>query len=186
MRAAINLIAGLFLLGGVLFGSYMGALHLTGNFHEVVPGRFYRSGQLTPATLGRFIDQYDIRTVINLRGPAPKRAWYQDEVATTREHGAEHIDFRMSAGRKLTPDQSFQLIALMRNAKGPILVHCHGGSDRSGLASLLYLHQVAGVEERMAEWQLSPLYGHINLPFLYAYAMDDSWEDFEKAIRLES
>ncbi|RWX75884.1 protein tyrosine phosphatase [Neorhizobium lilium] len=186
MRGAVNLFAGLFLLGGVMLGSYLGALHLSGNFHEVVAGRFYRSGQLSPATLARYIERYDIKTVINLRGPAPGRVWYEEELTATRNHGAEHIDFQMSAGRKLTVEQSFQLVALMRNASGPILVHCQGGSDRSGLASVLYLQQIAGADEKTAEWQLSPLYGHINLPFLYAYAMDDSWEAFEKAIRLRS
>lgn len=186
MRSTVNLFAGIVLLAGCLFGSYLGALHVSGNFHEVVRGQFYRSGQLSPAALGRYIDRYGIRTVINLRGSASERSWYQQEVATTLAHQAEHVDFRMSAGRKLSFQESLQLVALMREAKGPILVHCRGGSDRSGLASLLYLQQIAGVDEETAEWQLSPLFGHINLPFLYAYAMDESWEDFEKAIGLDS
>ena len=186
MRATINLFAGLFLLAGCLFGSYLGALHLSGNFHEVIRGQFYRSGQLSAELLGRYIDRYEIRTVINLRGSAQRRSWYEQEVATTRAHGAEHVDFRMSAGRKLSFQESLRLVAFMRDAKGPILVHCRGGSDRSGLASLLYLQQIAGIDEETAEWQLSPLFGHINLPFLYAYAMDESWEDFEKAIGLAS
>jgi protein tyrosine/serine phosphatase len=181
MRAAINLFAGLFLLGGCLFGSYLGALHLSGNFHEVIAGRFYRSGQLSPAALGRYIEHYGIRTVINLRGEAPGRAWYDQEVAATRDHGAEHLDFHMSAGRKLTLDETRRLIALMRDATGPILVHCQGGSDRSGLASLLYLNEIAGADAATARWQLSPVYGHIGLPFLYAYAMDDSWDEFVSA-----
>lgn len=186
MRRAINLFAGIVLLSGCLVGSYLGALHMTGNFHEVLPGRFYRSGQLSPDALSRYIDRYGIKTVINLRGAAPGRAWYDGEIAATRDHGADHLDFHISAGRRLTLDESLRLVALMRDAKAPVLVHCQGGSDRSGLASLLYLHEVAGVADGSAAWQLSPLYGHIGLPFLYAYAMDDSWVDFENAKRRPS
>ena len=96
------------------------------------------------------------------------------------------VDFHMSARRMLTVEQSRQLIALMRNAPGPILIHCSAGADRTGLASVMYMQQIAGVDEETAEWQLSPLYGHLNLPFLSVYAMDDTWESFEKAIGLDS
>lgn len=180
-RAVLGLAAVLF-MGGL----YILALHLTGNFHEVIAGRFYRSAQLPPEKLAAYIDRYGIKTVINLRGAAPGQGWYDGEVAATRAHGAVHADFRMSAGRRLTAEESFALLTLMKNAEGPILIHCQGGADRSGLASVMYLQQIAGVDEETAEWQLSPLYGHINLPFLYAYAMDDTWEAFEKLIGLPS
>ncbi len=44
----------------------------------------------------------------------------------------------------------------------------------------MYLQQVAGVNEAQAEWQLSPLFGHLNLPFIGAYAMDDTLGSFRK------
>src|SRR5262249_45918260 len=45
--------------GRVLFG---------GNLHAVVPGRVYRSGQMSSDKLAQVVRAYDIRTVINLRG----------------------------------------------------------------------------------------------------------------------
>lgn len=172
----------LLLMGGI----YLGILQVTGNFHEVVKGQFYRSAQLSPQKLTGYIERYGIRTVINLRGASPGKDWYDGEVAATRASGVTHLDFRMSAGKPLTQEESLALVKLMREAEGPILVHCMGGADRTGLASVMYLQQVAGVDEETAEWQLSPLYGHINLPFLRAYAMDDTWETFEKLIGLSS
>ncbi|TPP11195.1 tyrosine-protein phosphatase [Rhizobium glycinendophyticum] len=169
-----------------LFGAYVGILILSGNFHEVVPGRFYRSAQLSGVRLGEEIDRYGIKTVINLRGEGVGKGWYDDEVAATAAHGATHIDFGMSARKDLTPEKTQQLLALLKSAEQPILVHCMSGADRTGLASVIFLQQVAGVDEEEAEWQLSPLYGHINLPFLAAYAMDDTWEKLEKVIGLDS
>lgn len=167
-------------------GAWIGYLYVSGNFHEVVPGKFYRSAQLSPEALGRYIDRYGIKTVINLRGENLSSDWYNREVEAVRAHNATFVNFRMSAKRALDSQQSEALIATMRDAETPILVHCQGGADRSGLASVMYLQQIAGVDEEAAEWQLSPLYGHINLPFMKSYAMDDTWEAFEKYIGLPS
>ncbi len=169
-----------------LFGAYVGILILSGNFHEVLPGQFYRSAQLSGERLGKEIDRYGIKTVINLRGENVGKGWYDDEIRATAAHGATHVDFRMSARRDLTPEKTQQLLTLLKTAEQPILVHCMSGADRTGLASVIFLQQVAGIDEEEAEWQLSPLYGHINLPFLAAYAMDDTWEALEKVIGLDS
>jgi protein tyrosine/serine phosphatase len=169
-----------------LFGVYVGVLILSGNFHEVLPGKLYRSAQLSGERLGEEIDRYGIKTVINLRGENAGKGWYDDEVRATVAHGATHVDFGMSASKDLTPEKTQRLLALLKTAEQPILVHCMSGADRTGLASVIFLQQVAGVDEEEAEWQLSPLYGHINLPFLGAYAMDDSWEALEKVIGLDS
>jgi uncharacterized protein (TIGR01244 family) len=171
---------------GALFATYVGLLILSGNFHEVLPGQLYRSAQLSGARMGEEIDRYGIKTVINLRGENLGQAWYDDEVAATAAHGATHIDFGISARRDLTPEETQQLLTLLKTAEQPILVHCMSGADRTGLASAIFLQQVAGLDEDEAEWQLSPLYGHINLPFLATYAMDDSWERLEKVLGLES
>ncbi|WP_377296389.1 dual specificity protein phosphatase family protein [Rhizobium sp. SGZ-381] len=172
-------------LGSALFG-YLAVLQWTGNFHEVLPGRYYRSAQLSPDMLAAEIDRYHIKTIINLRGAKPGARWYEDELAVARAHGATHVDFAMSANKRLTPEESYALVAVLLQAQGPLLVHCKSGADRTGLASVMYLQQVAGVDEETAEWQLTPLYGHVNIPFTGVYAMDDTWEAFEKLIGLPS
>jgi protein tyrosine/serine phosphatase len=169
-----------------LFGAYVGILILSGNFHEVLPGQLYRSAQLSGERLGEEIDRYGIKTVINLRGKNVGKGWYDDEIRATAAHGATHVDFGISARRDLTPEKTQQLLTLLKTAEQPILVHCMSGADRTGLASVIFLQQVAGIDEEEAEWQLSPLFGHINLPFLAAYAMDDTWEALEKVIGLDS
>lgn len=164
----------------LLAGVYLGTLQLVGNFHEVVPGTLYRAAQITPEHLSDYKKQYGIRTVINLRGANPGSDWYDAELKASDALGISHLDFRMSASRVLSQQRAEELIALMRSAPKPLLIHCQGGADRSGLASALYLAAIAGAQEEAAERQLSLLFGHIGIPYLSAaYPMDESWEDFE-------
>jgi len=168
------------LLAIAMVAAYAGLLRATGNFHVVVPHELYRSAQPTPRELRGYIRDYGIKTVVNLRGPNPKRGWYREEVAVTEEMGATHIDFGMSARQILTPEKAEKLVAIMRDAKKPILVHCEGGADRSGLISAIYVSEIAHKGEWAAESQLSILYGHFGIPLLVAaYAMDESWERLE-------
>jgi protein tyrosine/serine phosphatase len=163
-----------------MIGAYAGILRATGNFHVVVPHQLYRSAQLTPRELRGYIRDYEIKTVINLRGPNPRSGWYRDELAVTQEMGVTHVDFGMSARHILGPARAEKLVAIMRAAQKPILVHCEGGADRSGLVSAIYVGEIAREGEQAAEDQLSLLYGHFAIPHLVAaYAMDESWEQLE-------
>jgi protein tyrosine/serine phosphatase len=170
----------------LVLSGYLLAIQLTGNFHEVVPGELYRSNQPTAGQLADYKQRYGIRTIVNLRG-GENSPWYHEEVAAASSLGVKHIDFRMSAGRQLTLDETHALIALLRNAPKPILIHCRSGADRTGLAAVIYLQQIAMVDEETAEEQLSLRFGHIAIPYLSsAYAMDENWENLEKTFGLSS
>ncbi len=186
-KACAKRAGGFLAVAAIAFGGYIAYLQLSGNFHEVIAGQFYRSGQPSAAQLDRYIKDHGIRTVINLRGENLDAPWYQQELAQSQSLGITHIDFGMSAGKALTMPQTEQLISLLRDAPKPILVHCQGGADRSGLVSVIYMQQVAHIDEDVAEEQLSPLYGHVALPFLSrSYAMDDSWETLEKLLGIST
>ncbi|MNL27860.1 hypothetical protein D3C87_1494800 [compost metagenome] len=86
----------------------------------------------------------------------------------------------MSARHELDMTKVNQLVAIMRDAPKPILIHCKSGADRTGLATALYLGRVAYLGEKAAESQLSVRYGHIGIPYLSeTYAMDQTWENVE-------
>ena len=57
----------------------------TGNFGTVVPGRVYRSAQLSGEALSARIREHGVRTVLNLRGPNPDETWYRRERQATLE-----------------------------------------------------------------------------------------------------
>lgn len=160
--------------------AWLGGLQATGNFHAVIPGEYYRSAQVDGDDLREWSQRHGIRSVVNLRGAHPGAAWYDEETAAARDLGLAHYDFRMSAAGHVDAAKADQLLALLRDAPKPVLVHCQGGSDRTGLATSLYLTAIAGWGEEAAEWQLSLLYGHIGIPGLsHAWPMDESWETLE-------
>ncbi len=182
----VKAVGGLILLAGLTLGGYAGYLQLTGNFHTVVAGQFYRSAQPSPAQLERYIRDHGIKTVINLRGNAGYAKWWAEEVAVSERLGVKHVDFGMSASKILSTEKADQLVAIMRDAPKPILVHCLSGSDRTGLASVLYSAQVANIKEDVAERQLSFVFGHVGIPKLSAaYAMDETWSNLEKHYGLD-
>ena len=71
-------------------------------FNCIVPGRVYRSGQLSPQDLDRFTRALGIRTVINLRGFCPGLDWYREEgldVKIVRGQGSADTVKRIAAGQ---------------------------------------------------------------------------------------
>lgn len=160
-------------------GSVYAHSRWTGNFHPVIEGELYRSAQPSAAQLAEWIDRYGIRTVINLRGENAGRSWYDGEVAASASHAVEHVDFKLKASQVLGEDQATRLIAVMRDAKKPLLIHCEAGADRSGLAAALYLAAVAHRGEIEAEAQLSIRYGHIAVWPSGGRRMTESFEALE-------
>lgn len=167
----------------VVFVAHLAWLRLSSNFHPVVEGEVYRSAQMEGRDLARWKRQFGIATVLNLRGAKPGADWYEAERGTADRLGIRHIDYKMSASDMLSPERMHELIGIMRDAPKPLLIHCLGGADRTGLASALYLAAVAGRPEREAEAQLSVAYGHIGLPWVSsAWPMDQSWEAAEASL----
>lgn len=167
-------------IAAISVGAYLVSIQMTGNFATVVPGEVYRSNQPTATDIAAYAKRYNIRTIVNLRGRHETAAWYKDEAAEAKRLGLTLVDFPMEADRRLDAEAADQLVAILRDAPRPILIHCRSGADRTGLASAIYLARVAKINEETAERQLSVRYGHIGIPFLSpTYAMDESWEDIE-------
>ncbi|OJF96701.1 hypothetical protein AX760_00060 [Pararhizobium antarcticum] len=157
-------------------------IYASNNFAVVIPGELYRSAQPDATLLAEYRSRYHIQTVINLRGRQDE-GWYREERRASVALGLDQIDFRMASSRELSRADADRLIAVMRHAHKPLLIHCKAGADRTGLASALYLAALAGAGEAQAEAQLSIRYGHFSVPYLSsAYPMDDSFEQMEPAL----
>ena len=156
------------------YAAYCGLLIWSGNHHMVVEGQLYRSAQLNGQEFGEEIEAHHIRTVLNLRGANPRDGWYQDEVAATRTHGAAHYDVEISAQAPVAPEKIEQILAVLRDAPKPILVHCKSGADRTGFVAALYRYAVAGENAEAAARELSLRYGHFPYLTSKSGAMDES------------
>jgi len=130
------------------------------NFHEVLPGRVFRSGQLSPRALENAIEARGLRSIVNLRGAKPGEGWYDAEADVARRRGLSYEDLDLP---KRLPSRLIvlRLIHLVETLPEPVLVHCKAGSDRSGFASVL-VRLVKGREAfSAARFELGLLYGHV-------------------------
>ena len=146
------------------------------NFHVVLPGVLYRSGQMNGAALAQTIRENGIKTIVNLRGKAVGEDWYTAEINASAVGGVQHIDFPLSATQELNNEEMDKILAILDHAPKPVLIHCKSGSDRTGLIGALYLYSVEGQSAQSAGRQLAVQYGH--LPhFLWSgtVAMDKSY-----------
>lgn len=147
------------------------------NFHVVTEGKAFRSAQLGSEALAGYIKQYNIQSVVNLRDGHSDEAWYKEEVAVCNMLGVQHYDVRLSSTRMPKPESIHQLIAVFKSAPRPVLIHCQGGADRTGLASAIWKVVVDKESKTEGKKQLSLRFGH--LPFGKASAMDRFFKEWE-------
>jgi protein tyrosine phosphatase (PTP) superfamily phosphohydrolase (DUF442 family) len=116
-------------------GYYYFRFIVNANLLEVVPGKVYRSGQPSEADLGKWVDKYGVKTVINLRAKELK-------VIRKEKLAAEHLGIKLvpvylSGSRLVSSKELSNLIETLETSKTPILIHCESGVDRAGFASAL-------------------------------------------------
>jgi protein tyrosine/serine phosphatase len=133
-----------------------------GNFGVVAEGRVYRSAQPDEA-LPELIAERHIATILNLRGGSPDDPFYANEVKAARAGQVAFFDLPMSASKRPSRRELLVLLDLFDRCQYPLLIHCKSGSDRTGLASGLYLMARQGTPPREALRAFSLYYGHVPL-----------------------
>lgn len=164
------LITTLVLLLLLLTASYFLYMEEQGNFHAITHGEAYRSAQLDRDELEYYINRYNIRSIINLRGKHPDKPWYREEKEVSLIYGVRHYSISLSSSFEPNEVVVRDLIEIYNNAPRPVLIHCQAGADRSGLASAIWKVVIDKESKSEAEKQLSISYGH--LPIGKTQAMD--------------
>ena len=126
----------------------------TGNVREVEPGVFFRSGQLSAAAIEQMIQHRNIMTILNLRGAHPEDRWFAAESSVAEGYGVKYISIPLSPNKEPSVDEMNQIAAILQKTNGPVLVHCNGGANRTGLVSAIYELAVQGKTPAEASGQL--------------------------------
>jgi len=155
-------------------------LPVQGNFHPITPGEAYRSAKMDRSKLEYYIKKYNIKSIVNLIGADPYKTWYKEELQVSAELKVKHYDITLSATDEPTEEDARRLVEIFRTAPRPVLIHCRGGSDRSGLAAAMWKVIVDKEPKSEARKQLSFLYGH--LPLGKTTALDHFFEQWEPAL----
>jgi len=137
-----------------------GALRLAWtNRATVIPGRLYRSNQPSPARLAADARRWGLRSVLNLRGRTGNGADALEREAAARL-GLAFLDIPLRSRAAPSRALLLDLIAALRAAPPPLLVHCKSGADRAGFAAAVGL-LLAGAPPATAAAQLHWRHGHI-------------------------
>lgn len=126
----------LILLSAYLLYTYQ-FTHLK-NFKVVIPQVLYRSGQPSVNDIQAWHDQYQIKDILNLRGH--DRIKETPEIIKKAKELNIHLSYvRLSARQRPRKEKLNLIIDAIGNTNRPLLVHCMGGVDRSGLVSTIAL-----------------------------------------------
>jgi protein tyrosine phosphatase (PTP) superfamily phosphohydrolase (DUF442 family) len=133
------------------------------NYHVVLPGQLYRSGQLDTLSTLAVVRSDGIRTVINLRGCCEDADWYHEESRLLAELGVKQLDIMLSSYSLPSVQELQKLVRALDECEYPVLMHCRRGSDRTGLASAIGLLMRSDADIAAARRHLSWRYGHFGL-----------------------
>jgi protein tyrosine phosphatase (PTP) superfamily phosphohydrolase (DUF442 family) len=148
------------LVGPAFAGAWTLYVLGTNNFHVVVEGEAYRSGQMNSNELARCIQRHAIRSIVNLRGTQPDQPWYQEEVLAASTQNVVHRSIALSSRKAVTAEQMCELVSLFKELPKPVLIHCDGGADRAAVAAAIYAVEVARRPAALAEKEFSMWYGY--------------------------
>jgi protein tyrosine phosphatase (PTP) superfamily phosphohydrolase (DUF442 family) len=142
------------------FTSSITYLTAANNFHTVKENKLYRSAELSETELRKKINQYGIKSVIDLRmgGENIKKKKYS-ESSVVKEMGANYYWIPLAGMHTRQKNGIKRYIELIKEIEGPVLIHCVSGSHRSGLASAIWLMTNENEDPEIASKQLSSKYG---------------------------
>ncbi len=129
------LVAGM-LVGG-LFAQVIVSRYVYFNLYETIAPGMYRSGQMPPEHLGQIIQRLGIKMVVNLCDVPIDDPSYTAERQLVRANQVEFIHLPLLASLYPKPEQLNKLLDVVEKIESPFLVHCHGGTDRTGMFFVL-------------------------------------------------
>lgn len=160
-----------------------GLLRLVYLNHHRVGGGLWRSAQPAPHDLARFARR-GIKTVLCVRaGDMPGLDLEREACAAL---GLRLVELKIRGRAAPSREQIRDVIALLRSAEYPALVHCKSGADRTGLIAAIHrlVIEKRPLPEAVAE--LSLRFGHLRGSpagildaFFDAYAVDGAGAGFD-------
>lgn len=162
----------------VVFGAFRySVFRITKNFHEVDPGKFYRSAQLTPDEMAEVIEKYKIKTVISLRGAPEQAYWFHPQKEVLDRMNVQFFALWWTAEFFPPKEDLVNYLDILKKAEYPILIHCRTGADRTGEATAIY------AMEYMKESATESIKKHMNFKYWHVPAFKPAMTEFVRRYR---
>ena len=142
----------IFIFAGGLYGYYRNVWEHGKRLREVVPGKLYRSGQLTVDGFREAVERYGIKSVVNLQDEFPNpriRNSYFDKETTGEQEMCRQLGIRyfhvmpdLVSPEKPRPHRPGAVDDMLhiydQEDLYPMLVHCKAGLHRTGVLLAVY------------------------------------------------
>ncbi|MFM9995916.1 MAG: tyrosine-protein phosphatase [Phycisphaerales bacterium] len=109
------------------------------NFGVVDEGKVYRAGGLTPAAFRAVAAEHGIKTFVDLGAWPAGSAEDRRAQRTAEALGVKRFRLELVGDGTGNPNHYVNTLRIMTDpARQPVLVHCGAGSERTGIAVILY------------------------------------------------
>ena len=129
-----------------LVGKYVYDMNINHNFETITEGKVYKSGVIPPDELENYINEYHIKSVVDLRFPGTGDEVNNPEIPaelTAEKEAIEKIKgvnyFNNGSDQVPKQENLKTFFRIMDNpANYPVLIHCYHGVGRAELYSAIY------------------------------------------------
>jgi protein tyrosine phosphatase len=148
-RALVYVLLSISIIAGL---KYVYDIHLNYNFKEISKDKVYKSGVIPPEKLAKYVKEFELKSVIDLRFPGtndlvnnpetPKELLDEKE-ALSKLPGVNYFNLGSpQVPEKATVDRFLNIMDDQSNY--PVLIHCYHGDGRAQLFSALYRIEYEG------------------------------------------
>jgi protein tyrosine/serine phosphatase len=125
---------------------YVYDMHINHNFETITEGKVYKSGVIPPDELADYINEYHIKSVIDLRFPGTQDLKNNPEIPAelTAEKAAiskiNGVNYFNNGSDQVPQQKNLDcFFKIMDNkANYPVLIHCYHGVGRAEMYSAIY------------------------------------------------
>jgi protein tyrosine phosphatase (PTP) superfamily phosphohydrolase (DUF442 family) len=129
-----------------LVGKYVYDMNINHNFETITEGKVYKSGVIPPDELENYINEYHIKSVVDLRFPGTGDEVNNPEIPaelTAEKEAIEKIKgvnyFNNGSDQVPKQENLKTFFRIMDNpANYPVLIHCYHGVGRAEMYSAIY------------------------------------------------
>jgi len=144
----------IFLFSILLLGisKYVYDVHFNFNFEEVSKNKVYKSGVIPPEKIASYIEEHQLKSVIDLRFPHTKDKINNPEIPEqliAEKLAVEQLDgvnyFNLGTDQVPTQATVDEFLQIMDDSSNyPVLLHCYHGVGRAQMFSAIYRIEYEG------------------------------------------